>query len=93
MVIDRRHDHSFRIPARISRQSRIRRTHATTATTDKSAQWRRAPSKRGVGPRREGFQTYAPLPCRMDAAARMPRNFSVRSPQMATRRLWLAPAR
>ena len=59
MVIDRRHDHSFRIPrpdisAKLGTPNACNDCH-----TDKSAQWAAATVERWFGPSREGFQTYA----------------------------------
>ncbi len=59
MVIDRRHDHSFRVPrpdlsATLSTPNACNDCHA-----DKSAQWAAAAIEGWFGPNREGFQTYA----------------------------------
>ncbi len=59
MVVDRRHDHSFRVPrpdisARIGTPNACNDCHA-----DKSPEWAAAEIERWFGPDREGFQKYA----------------------------------
>jgi predicted CXXCH cytochrome family protein len=59
MVIDRRHDHSFRIPrpdlsAKLGTPNACNDCHA-----DKSPEWAAAAVERWFGPNREGFQNYA----------------------------------
>ena len=59
MVIDRRHDHSFRIP-RPDLSARLGTPNACTdCHTDKSADWAAAAVERWHGPARKGFQRYA----------------------------------
>ena len=60
MVIDRRHDHSFRIP-RPDLSAKLGTPNACNdCHRDKSAQWAASTVETWFGPRREGFQTYAP---------------------------------
>ena len=59
MVVDRRHDHSFRIPrpdlsARLGTPNACNSCHA-----DKSAQWATDTIEAWYGPARKGFQNYA----------------------------------
>jgi predicted CXXCH cytochrome family protein len=59
MVVDPRHDHSFRIPrpdvsAELGTPNACNGCHA-----DKSPQWAAAAVEKWFGPNREGFQTYA----------------------------------
>ena len=59
MVVDPRHDHSFRIPrpdlsAKLGTPNACNGCHG-----DKPAQWAAAAIEQWFGPRREGFQTYA----------------------------------
>jgi predicted CXXCH cytochrome family protein len=59
MVVDRRHDHSFRIPrpdvsAKVGTPNACNDCHA-----DKSPEWAAAEIERWFGPDREGFQKYA----------------------------------
>jgi predicted CXXCH cytochrome family protein len=59
MVVDRRHDHSFRIPrpdlsAKLGTPNACNGCHA-----DKSPEWATAAIERWHGPDRKGFQTYA----------------------------------
>ena len=59
MVIDRRHDHSFRIPrpdisAKLGTPNACNDCHA-----DKDAKWAAAAVESWFGPNRKGFQTYA----------------------------------
>jgi predicted CXXCH cytochrome family protein len=59
MVVDRRHDHSFRVPrpdlsARLGTPNACNDCHA-----DKSAQWAASAIERWHGASRKGFQTYA----------------------------------
>ena len=59
MVIDRRHDHSFRIP-RPDLSVTLGTPNACNAChADKSAKWAAAAIERWFGPHRERFQTYA----------------------------------
>jgi hypothetical protein len=59
MVVDRRHDHSFRIP----RPDQSARLGTSNACNDchqgRTAQWAAAAVERWHGPVRKGFQTYA----------------------------------
>jgi len=60
MVIDRRHDHSFRIP-RPDLSVKLGTPNACNdCHRDQSAQWAANTIETWFGPRREGFQTYAP---------------------------------
>jgi Tfp pilus assembly protein PilF len=60
MVIDRRHDHSFRIP-RPDLSSTLGTANACNdCHTDKSPRWAAAAIEQWHGPQRKGFQTYAP---------------------------------
>jgi predicted CXXCH cytochrome family protein len=59
MVVDRRHDHGFRVPrpdlsARLGTPNACNDCHA-----DKSAQWAASAIESWHGPKREGFQIYA----------------------------------
>ena len=59
MVVDIRHDHSFRVPrpdlsAKLGTPNACNNCHS-----DKPAQWAAAAVEDWFGPRREGFQTYA----------------------------------
>jgi predicted CXXCH cytochrome family protein len=59
MVVDRRHDHSFRVPrpdvsAKLGTPNACNDCHA-----DKSAQWAAAAIEGWHGPQRKGFQNYA----------------------------------
>src|SRR3977135_1087871 len=59
MVVDRRHDHSFRVPrpdvsAKLGTPNACNDCHA-----DKSAEWGGAAGGRGRGPNRKGLQNYA----------------------------------
>jgi len=59
MVVDRRHDHSFRVPrpdvsARLGTPNACNDCHA-----DKSAQWSASAIEGWYGPERKGFQNYA----------------------------------
>jgi predicted CXXCH cytochrome family protein len=59
MVIDRRHDHSFRVPrpdisAKLGTPNACNDCHA-----DKSAQWAASAIEGWFGPKREGFQKFA----------------------------------
>ncbi len=59
MVIDRRHDHSFRIP-RPDLSAKLGTPDACSdCHTDKSAGWAAAAIERWNGPARKGFQRYA----------------------------------
>jgi len=60
MVVDQRHDHSFRIPrpdltVKLGTPNTCNGCHA-----DKSADWAAAAIERWHGPNRKGFQTFAP---------------------------------
>jgi predicted CXXCH cytochrome family protein len=60
MVIDKRHDHSFRVP-RPDLSAKIGTNNACTdCHTDKSSDWAAAAIADWFGPEREGFQTYGP---------------------------------
>jgi Flp pilus assembly protein TadD len=59
MVVDRRHDHSMRVPrpdlsVRLGTPNACNYCHA-----DKSAEWAAAAVERWFGPNRKGYQTYA----------------------------------
>jgi predicted CXXCH cytochrome family protein len=59
MVIDRRHDHSFRVP-RPDLSAKLGTPNACNdCHSDKSAEWAAAAIEQWFGPDREGFQTYA----------------------------------
>jgi predicted CXXCH cytochrome family protein len=59
MVIDKRHDHSFRIP-RPDLSAKLGTTNACNdCHTDKSAEWAASAIEQWFGPERKGFQTYA----------------------------------
>jgi len=59
MVIDRRHDHSFRVP-RPDLSAKLGVSNACTdCHTDKSADWAAASIENWFGPDRKGLQTYA----------------------------------
>ncbi len=60
MVVDRRHDHSFRIP-RPDLTLKIGTPDSCTASChkDRDAAWAAAAVERRLGPMRKGFQTYA----------------------------------
>jgi Tetratricopeptide repeat len=59
MVVDTRHDHSFRIP-RPDLSTKLGTPNACTdCHTDKSAEWAALAIERWYGPNREGFQNYA----------------------------------
>ncbi|MGC1765372.1 MAG: tetratricopeptide repeat protein [Pseudolabrys sp.] len=59
MVVDRRHDHSFRIP-RPDLSVKLGTPNACNdCHRDQSAQWAATTIETWFGPRREGFQTYA----------------------------------
>jgi len=60
MVIDRRHDHSFRIPRPDLSAKQDTPNACNDCHSDKSAQWAASAIETWFGPRREGFQTYAP---------------------------------
>lgn len=58
MVVDRRHDHTFRIP-RPDLSTRLGTPNACNdCHSDKPAQWAAAAIEEWFGPGREGFQTY-----------------------------------
>jgi predicted CXXCH cytochrome family protein len=76
MVVDLRHDHSFRIP----RPDVSAKLHASNACNDchadKSPEWATSAIERWHGPKREGFQHYAEAfdaawTGKVDAAARL----------------------
>jgi hypothetical protein len=59
MVVDPRHDHSFRVPrpdfsAKLGTPNACNNCHS-----DRLQQWAAATVERWFGPRRDGFQTYA----------------------------------
>jgi Flp pilus assembly protein TadD len=59
MVVDRRHDHSFRIP-RPDQSVKLGTPNACNdCHRDKSAQWAASAVESWFGPQRKGFQTYA----------------------------------
>ena len=58
MVIDRRHDHSFRIPRPDLSAALGTPNTCNDCHTDKSAQWAAQAVERWHGPFRKGFQTY-----------------------------------
>ncbi len=59
MVVDRRHDHSFRVP-RPDLSAKLGTPNAcTNCHTDKPPEWAAAAVERWFGPNREGFQNYA----------------------------------
>ena len=59
MVVDRRHDHSFRIPRPdLSAKLGVSNT-CNDCHTDKSAEWATSMIEDWFGPEREGFQNYA----------------------------------
>ena len=60
MVIDHRHDHSFRIPRPDLSAKQDTPNACNDCHSDKSAQWAASAIETWFGPRREGFQTYAP---------------------------------
>src|SRR4029078_2542651 len=58
MVVDRRHDHSFRVP-RPDLSAKLGTSNACTdCHTDKSADWAAAAIEGWFGPERKGLQTY-----------------------------------
>jgi predicted CXXCH cytochrome family protein len=59
MVVDKRHDHSFRIP-RPDLSAKLGVSNACNdCHTDKSAEWAASAITEWFGPKREGFQNYA----------------------------------
>jgi Flp pilus assembly protein TadD len=59
MIVDRRHDHSFRIP-RPDQSAKLGTPNACNdCHTDKPAQWAASAVETWYGPQRKGFQTYA----------------------------------
>src|SRR5262249_54838195 len=59
MVVDRRHDHSFRIP-RPDLSAKLGTPNACNdCHRDKTAEWAAAAVERWHGPNRKGFQNYA----------------------------------
>jgi predicted CXXCH cytochrome family protein len=59
MVVDRRHDHSFRVP-RPDLSAKLGVSNACNdCHTDKSPEWAAAAIENWFGPKRKGFQTYA----------------------------------
>jgi predicted CXXCH cytochrome family protein len=59
MVVDRRHDHSLRIPQPDLSVKLGTPNACNDCHTDKSAEWAAAAVERWFGPSRKGFQTYA----------------------------------
>jgi len=59
MVVDPRHDHSFRIPRPDLSGALGTPNACNDCHTDKSPQWAAAAVQEWFGPNREGFQTYA----------------------------------
>jgi predicted CXXCH cytochrome family protein len=59
MVVDKRHDHSFRIPRPDLSVTLGTPNACNDCHTDKSADWAAAAVARWHGPERKGFQTYA----------------------------------
>jgi predicted CXXCH cytochrome family protein len=59
MVVDRRHDHSFRIPRPDLTLKAGTPNACNDCHKDKSAQWAEDALTKWQGPRRKGFQTYA----------------------------------
>jgi hypothetical protein len=58
MIVDRRHDHSFRIP-RPDQSAKLGTPNACNdCHTDKPAQWAASAVETWYGPQRKGFQTY-----------------------------------
>jgi predicted CXXCH cytochrome family protein len=60
MVIDERHDHSFRVPRPDLAETLGVDNACTDCHTDKSAQWAAAAIEDWYGPERKGFQTFGP---------------------------------
>jgi predicted CXXCH cytochrome family protein len=60
MVVDRRHDHSFRIPRPDLSAATDSPNACNDCHKDKSAAWAASAVEKWFGPQREGFQTYAP---------------------------------
>jgi predicted CXXCH cytochrome family protein len=60
MGVDRRHDHSFRVPRPDQSQQFGTPNACTDCHTDKSAPWAAQAIERWFGPQREGLQHYAP---------------------------------
>ena len=60
MVVDIRHDHSFRIPRPDLSSTLGTPNTCNTCHSDKPASWAAASIERWHGPVRKGFQTYAP---------------------------------
>jgi predicted CXXCH cytochrome family protein len=60
MVIDERHDHSFRVPRPDLSATLGTDNACTDCHTDKSAQWAAAAIEDWYGPERKGFQTFGP---------------------------------
>jgi tetratricopeptide (TPR) repeat protein len=59
MVIDRRHDHSFRVPRPDLSVALGTPNACNNCHSGKSPQWAAAAIEKWFGPKREGFQTYA----------------------------------
>ena len=59
MVVDKRHDHSFRIPRPDLSVTLGTPNACNDCHTDKPADWAAAAIARWHGPDRKGFQTYA----------------------------------
>jgi tetratricopeptide (TPR) repeat protein len=60
MVVDVRHDHSFRIPRPDLSVALGTPNACNDCHRDKDAQWAKAAVEKWFGPQRKGFQTYAP---------------------------------
>jgi len=60
MVIDQRHDHSFRVPRPDLSAALGTDNACTDCHTDKTAQWAAASIEEWYGPERKGFQTFGP---------------------------------
>jgi hypothetical protein len=60
MVIDTRHDHSFRVPRPDLSEALGTDNACTDCHTDKTAQWAAAAIEDWYGPDRKGFQNFAP---------------------------------
>jgi predicted CXXCH cytochrome family protein len=60
MVIDRRHDHSFRIPRPDLSVTLVTPNACNDCHRDKQAQWAAGAIEKWFGPTRKGFQSYGP---------------------------------
>jgi len=58
MVVDKRHDHSFRVPRPDLSASLATPNACNDCHRDKDAQWAAAAVETWFGPEREGLQTY-----------------------------------